>query len=63
MLQVYSGLAAAYAAIAERLSAADGNFFFGSKPSSLDALLFGHLAFHLAAPVSAPEIREQASNV
>ena len=59
VLQVYSRLASAYAAIAERLSAIEGNFFFGSKPSSLDALLFGHLAFHLAAPVSAPEIREQ----
>lgn len=59
LMQIYSALATAYEAIAERLRGLDGNFFFGKKPSSLDALLFGHLAFHLAAPVSSPEIREQ----
>lgn len=58
-LQVYASLADAYAAIAERLSGSEGDYFFGSQPSSLDALLFGHLAFHQAAPVSSPEIRHQ----
>ena len=58
-LQIYASLADAYAAIAERLSGSEGDYFFGSQPSSLDALLFGHLAFHQAAPVSSPEIRHQ----
>ncbi|DBA69239.1 hypothetical protein WJX79_004648 [Trebouxia sp. C0005] len=59
--QMYTSLADAYAAIAERLSASDGDYFFGGKPSSLDALLYGHLAFHQAAPVTSPEIRHQIS--
>ncbi len=56
---MYTSLADAYAAIAERLSGSDGDYFFGGKPSSLDALLYGHLAFHQAAPVASPEIRQQ----
>ncbi len=56
---MYTSLADAYAAIAERLNASDGDYFFGGKPSSLDALLYGHLAFHQAAPVTSPEIRHQ----
>ena len=27
-----------------------GPYFLGSKPSSIDALLFGHLALHLTSP-------------
>jgi len=58
-VQIYASLADAYAAIAERLDGSEGGYFFGSKPSSLDALLYGHLAFHQAAPVTSPEIRHQ----
>lgn len=58
-LQIYESLEPAYAALAERLNSSDGNYMFGANPSSLDALLFGHLAFHAAAPVSCPEIQHQ----
>ena len=58
-LQMYASLEAAYAALAERLNGSDGDYIFGAKPSSLDALLYGHLAFHQAAPVSSPEIQHQ----
>ena len=59
LLQVYKDAAAAYRAIDQRLRAKrDGDFIFGSRPSSLDALLFSHLAFHQGAPVSAPELRQ-----
>jgi Glutathione S-transferase, C-terminal domain len=62
--QVYQEAATAYNAIAERLksnsstssSRADAGFFFGEKPSSLDAYLFGHLLYQRSAPVSAPEL-------
>ena len=60
-LQTYASLEAAYAALAERLNGSDGDYIFGAKPSSLDALLYGQLAFHQAAPVSSPEIRHQVS--
>ncbi|KAL3141776.1 hypothetical protein ABBQ32_004451 [Trebouxia sp. C0010 RCD-2024] len=57
--QIYESLEPAYAALAERLNGSDGDYIFGANPSSLDALLFGHLAFHEAAPVSCPEIQHQ----
>ena len=61
-LQVYKDAGAAYKAIDQRLRAKrDGYFVFGSRPSSLDALLFSHLAFHQSAPVSAPELRQVVS--
>ena len=48
-----------YDALNERLqSERGGTFFFGSKPSSLDALLFSHLSYHRGAPSSAPELRQ-----
>ena len=58
-LQIYGDAAAVYAALEQRLqSERDGIFFFGSRPSSLDALLFSHLSYHLGAPSSAPELRQ-----
>ena len=59
--RVLSDAVAAHAAVAARLSSSSsstGPFFFGKTPSSLDALLFAHLSFHAAAPVSPPELRE-----
>lgn len=61
-VQIYESLEAAYAALAERLNGSDGDYIFGTQPSSLDALLYGHLAFHQAGPVSGPEIQHQVSS-
>lgn len=62
-LQVYGDAAAVYAALDQRLqSERGGMFFFGSKPSSLDALLFSHLSYHLGAPSSAPELRQSVGS-
>lgn len=41
----------AYGALAARLADGGGKYFFGDKPSSLDALAFAHLAFHAHSPV------------
>ena len=58
-LQIYRDAAAVYAALEQRLQSERGGiFFFGSKPSSLDALLYSHLSYHLSAPSSAPELRQ-----
>ena len=57
--QAYSEAGKAYEAIADRLRASGGRFFFGARPSSLDALLFGHLLHHRSSPVSAPELHQQ----
>jgi glutathione S-transferase len=46
-------------AVADRLRASPGRFFFGDRPSSLDALLFGHLAFYRHSPVAAPVLRDK----
>jgi len=63
---VYDAAAAAHVALAARLAARGGDrgaFFFGEKPSSLDALLFAHLSFHASAPVAAPELRESVARL
>ena len=59
--QIYSGAAKCYEAIAEQLSSASGQYFFGSHPSSIDALLYGHLALHISAPIAVPELRAAVS--
>ena len=61
--QVYAEAGAAYEALAARLGASgrDGPFFFGSRPSSLDALLYSHLVIHMSTPISAPELHSAAS--
>jgi hypothetical protein len=49
----------ALAAVADVLRASPGRWFFGDKPCSLDALLFGHLAFYKHSPVAAPVLRDK----
>lgn len=62
-LQAYQGALQSLGAIADRLRASSGRFFFGDKPSSLDALLFGHLAFYKHSPVAAPALRDKVGCV
>lgn len=58
-MQIYGDAAAAYAALDQRLLSEQGGiYFFGSKPSSLDAVLFSHLSYQHGAPTSAPELRQ-----
>lgn len=65
--KVYADADSAYAALAAHLgeqrrastNSDAGNFFFGRQPSSLDALLFGHLAMHLSAPTSPPQLQQK----
>ncbi|CAL8472174.1 g11716 [Coccomyxa elongata] len=61
--QVYEEAGKVYAALVEHLrsTSGKGSYFFGSKPSSLDAAIFAHLVFHHGAPVSAPELRRKLS--
>ena len=67
--QVYDNVGAVYKALDERLrssgsgssSSRAGGFFFGNKPCSLDAVLYAHLLYQQAAPVSAPELRSQVN--
>jgi hypothetical protein len=49
----------ALSAVSDRLRASSGRFFFGAQPSSLDALLWGHLAFYAHSPVAAPVLRDK----
>ena len=62
-LQVYEDAGRAYVALEDHLrsNSGKGSYFFGSRPSSLDAAIFAHLAFHHGAPVSAPELRQKVS--
>lgn len=46
-------------AVADHLRASSTRFFFGPKPTSLDALLFGHLAFYRYSPAAAPVLQSQ----
>lgn len=63
-VQVYEEAGRAYAALEEHLRAnsARESFFFGIRPSSLDAAIFAHVAFHHGAPVSAPELRQKVGS-
>jgi metaxin len=36
----------------------ENNYFFGDKPSTLDAFVFGHLSVHLVAPMSSHNLSE-----
>jgi hypothetical protein len=56
----YADAAEALGALADRLRASKGRFFFGDRPSSLDALVFGHVAFYLLSPIAAPVLRAKA---
>ena len=62
---MYEGAGKVYAALEEHLrsTSGKGGYFFGDKPSSLDAAIFAHLVFHHGAPVSAPELRQKVSGV
>eukprot|EP00879_Flechtneria_rotunda_P024654 GHRR01026154.1.p1 GENE.GHRR01026154.1~~GHRR01026154.1.p1 ORF type:complete len:175 (+),score=86.76 GHRR01026154.1:903-1427(+) len=50
-------------ALADRLRASPGRFFFGPTPSSLDALLFGHLIFYRHSSVAAPVLRDKVDQL
>ncbi|PSC73709.1 metaxin-1 isoform X2 [Micractinium conductrix] len=54
---VYGGAAEALDALGARLAATtSGDYFFGGQPSSLDALLYGCLAYLRSAPVVHPQL-------
>ncbi len=56
---VYGDAAMAYAAFAAQMDAVQGDYLFGEEPSSVDALLYGHLVYHLVSPVMPPELRDK----
>ena len=41
----------AYSALSQRLKDGRDRYFFGSKPTSLDAIAFAHLSYHALSPV------------
>ena len=45
------------------MSSGHGPFFFGARPCSFDALLYGLLAFQQASPVTSPEMKQQVGQV
>lgn len=61
--KAYQGAVEVLSAVADRLRASPGRFFFGDRPSSLDALLFGHLAFYRHSPVAAPVLRDKVGRL
>ena len=48
--RVRDGLRDAYASLAAKLASTGGPYLLGAKPTSVDALLFAHLAYHARAP-------------
>jgi metaxin len=58
--QIYEGAKQAYASLAQQMekhNSGEVKFFFGDKPSSVDAVLYPHLLYHHRSPVAAPELR------
>lgn len=60
--KAYQDTVQALSAVSDRLRASSGRFFFGDRPSSLDALLFGHMAFYKHSPVAAPVLRDKVDH-
>ena len=58
--QMYADAAAALTALADRLKSSGGAFFFGSRPSSLDAVLVGHLIYFRLCPAAPPVLQQKA---
>lgn len=54
---IYEQAVEALGALSDRLRASAGPYFFGARPSSLDALVFAHLAFYRQSPVAAPALK------
>lgn len=59
LAQIYQGAAYALDALAMRLGSSGGDFFFGPRPTSLDASLYSCLAFLHAAPVVHPQLQRK----
>ncbi|PNW85250.1 hypothetical protein CHLRE_03g177900v5 [Chlamydomonas reinhardtii] len=57
--QAFADAAAVLDALADRLRSSGAAFFFGSAPSSLDALLAGHLLFYRVSPAAAPVLQDK----
>ncbi|KAJ7571717.1 hypothetical protein O6H91_01G174600 [Diphasiastrum complanatum] len=55
--EILSKATAAYEALALRLG--DQKYFFESKPTSLDAVVLGHILFHLHAPLENPTLKDE----
>ena len=57
--QMYSDAVAALTALGDRLRSSGGAFFFGSRPSSLDAILAGHLIYYRLCPAAPPILQQK----
>ena len=57
--QVYADACGVIGALAEKLRASGGPYLLGALPSSLDALVVGHLLFYRHSPAAAPVLQEQ----
>uniref|UniRef100_A0A7S3R2Q8 Metaxin n=1 Tax=Dunaliella tertiolecta TaxID=3047 RepID=A0A7S3R2Q8_DUNTE len=61
--EVYDGACEVLAAVADRLSSNSANrFLFGAQPSSLDALLLGHLLFYRSSPAAVPVLKDKVAS-
>jgi len=59
-MQVYEGACEVLSAVADRLSSNNGApFLLGAQPTSLDALLLGHLLFYRHSPAAVPVLQQQ----
>ncbi|GAX75398.1 hypothetical protein CEUSTIGMA_g2842.t1 [Chlamydomonas eustigma] len=57
--QIYSEAGDVITALGDRIRASQGAFFFGSRPCSLDALVFGHLLYYRLSPAAPPVLKEK----
>ncbi|EFJ52093.1 hypothetical protein VOLCADRAFT_120339 [Volvox carteri f. nagariensis] len=62
MDQVYPRAMEVLDAVADHLRSTGAPFFFGSHPTSLDALLLGHLLFYRLSPASAPVLQDKVQS-
>lgn len=59
--EIYSEATATLSALADKLRASSGSYLLGEEPTSLDALVFGHLLFYQKSPSAAPALHAAVS--
>ncbi|GLC44359.1 hypothetical protein PLESTB_000477700 [Pleodorina starrii] len=62
MDQVYPAALEVLDAVSDRLRSGGGPYFFGPQPTSVDALLLGHLLFYRTSPAVAPVLQEKVQS-
>ncbi|MEW5303466.1 MAG: hypothetical protein WDW36_006154 [Sanguina aurantia] len=61
--QVFEEAVTVIGAVSDRLRASGGRYFFGPNPSSIDALIYGHMAYFRASAAVPPTLKDKVTGL